>query len=100
MTLAGLAGMGDLIATCMSPHSRNRAVGEALGRGRPLDEILSEMQMVAEGVNTAALALELGARHGVELPICSMIHRVILGELAPADAYFGLRRPGHEAEPD
>jgi glycerol-3-phosphate dehydrogenase (NAD(P)+) len=100
MTLAGLAGMGDLIATCMSPHSRNRAVGEQLGRGRALDDILADMQMVAEGVNTAALALELGERHGVELPICGMIHRVIKGELAPSDAYFGLRRAGHEAEPD
>lgn len=99
-TFSGLAGMGDLIATCMSPLSRNRAVGEQLGRGRRLDEVLAELHMVAEGVNTAALALELGERHGIELPICRMIDRVIRGEIGPSDAYFGLRRAGHEADPD
>ena len=56
-TFAGLAGMGDLIATCMSPQSRNRYVGEQLGRGRPLDEILVEMNMVAEGVKTAEIVV-------------------------------------------
>ena len=52
-TLAGLAGMGDLMATCMSPYSRNRTVGELLGRGKALEEILADMHMVAEGVGTA-----------------------------------------------
>ena len=99
MTFAGLAGMGDLIATCMSPHSRNRAVGEQLGKGRKLDEILAGMHMVAEGVNTAMLVLELAERHGLELPICAVIDRVVRGELAPADAYWGLTPAGHEAEP-
>ncbi|MGH9054368.1 MAG: NAD(P)H-dependent glycerol-3-phosphate dehydrogenase [Acidimicrobiales bacterium] len=98
-TLAGLAGMGDLVATCMSPYSRNRTVGEALGRGRPLAEILSEMQMVAEGVGTARTALALAERHGVDLPICREIHRVVLGEQRPIDAYRGLQRAGHEADP-
>jgi glycerol-3-phosphate dehydrogenase (NAD(P)+) len=98
-TLAGLAGMGDLIATCISPQSRNRSVGEALGRGKTLGEVLAEMHMVAEGVGTARLALELAERWGVELPICSEIHRVVSGEAGPRDAYRGLIEPGHEADP-
>ena len=98
-TFAGLAGMGDLIATCMSPHSRNRAVGEQLGKGRTLDDILDEMHMVAEGVNTANVALELAERHGLDLPICRMIDRVVKGEIEPIDAYWGLTPAGHEAEP-
>ena len=98
-TFAGLAGMGDLIATCMSPFSRNRTVGEQLGRGRPLDEILASMHMVAEGVNTAVLVLELAERYGLELPICRMIDRVVRGEIDPSDAYWGLTPAGHEADP-
>ena len=99
VTFAGLTGMGDLIATCMSPHSRNRAVGEQLGLGRRLEDILAEMHMVAEGVNTAVLVLALADRYELELPICRVIDRVIRGELAPADAYWGLTAPGLEAEP-
>ena len=98
-TLAGLAGLGDLVATCMSPYSRNRTVGEMLGRGKHLDEILAEMHMVAEGVNTARLALDLATRHGVDLPICHEIHEVVTGRQRPVDAYRGLRVPGHESEP-
>jgi glycerol-3-phosphate dehydrogenase (NAD(P)+) len=98
-TMAGLAGMGDLVATCMSPYSRNRSVGELLGRGKPLDEILSEMHMVAEGVGTAHTALSLAKRYGVELPICEEIHNVVLGQQRPVDAYRGLRPAGHEADP-
>ncbi len=90
MTFLGLAGVGDLIATCMSPYSRNRAVGEQLGKGRALDDILSDMRMVAEGVNTAVLVLELAGRHGVEMPICTMIDRIVKGEIGPDDAYYGL----------
>jgi glycerol-3-phosphate dehydrogenase (NAD(P)+) len=98
-TMAGLAGMGDLVATCMSPYSRNRTVGEMLGRGKPLDEILADMHMVAEGVGTAQTALLLAERFGVELPICEEIHRVVTGEQQPADAYRGLQPPGHESDP-
>jgi glycerol-3-phosphate dehydrogenase (NAD(P)+) len=98
-TFAGLAGMGDLIATCVSPHSRNRAVGEQLGTGRKLADILDEMHMVAEGVNTATVALELAERHGLDLPICRMIDRVVKGEMEPVDSYWGLTPAGHEAEP-
>jgi glycerol-3-phosphate dehydrogenase (NAD(P)+) len=99
ITFAGLAGMGDLIATCMSPHSRNRAVGEHLGRGRRLEDILAEMHMVAEGVKTATVALELAERHGLDLPICTMIDRVVKGEIDPSEAYWGLTPAGHEGDP-
>jgi glycerol-3-phosphate dehydrogenase (NAD(P)+) len=98
-TLSGLAGMGDLIATCMSPHSRNRSVGEQLGRGRSLDEILKEMHMVAEGVKTAETVLELAQPFGLTLPICQQINRVVRGEITPAESYSGLIPPGHEADP-
>lgn len=98
-TFAGLTGMGDLIATCISPHSRNRKVGERLGRGESLDDILGSMNMVAEGVKTAVTTHELAERYGLELPVSESIYRVVTGELTPADAYRGLRRPGHESEP-
>jgi glycerol-3-phosphate dehydrogenase (NAD(P)+) len=98
-TFAGLAGMGDLIATCMSPHSRNRRVGEQLGKGRRLDDILDEMHMVAEGVRTATVALELAERHQLDLPICAMIDKVVQGDIEPYHAYWGLTPAGHEADP-
>jgi glycerol-3-phosphate dehydrogenase (NAD(P)+) len=99
-TLAGLAGMGDLMATCISPFSRNRSVGEQLGRGKTLGEILAGMHMVAEGVGTAEVTLELADRYQVELPICREIHRVVTGQERATDAYRGLGvDPGHEADP-
>jgi glycerol-3-phosphate dehydrogenase (NAD(P)+) len=100
-TFAGLAGMGDLIATCMSPQSRNRHVGEQLGRGRTLPEILGEMSMVAEGVKTASLVTELAQQYGVDMPICAAVHAVINGSSDPIGAYSGLLRgrPGHERGP-
>jgi len=98
-TFAGLAGMGDLIATCMSPFSRNRRVGEQLGKGRRLEDILSEMHMVAEGVKTASVALELAEDHHLDLPICRVIDKVVKGEIEPAGAYWGLTPAGHEDDP-
>jgi glycerol-3-phosphate dehydrogenase (NAD(P)+) len=100
-TFAGLTGMGDLVATCMSPQSRNRHVGEELGKGRKLDDILAEMTMVAEGVKTAAVAVELADRQGLAMPICRTIHKVVTGELTAHDAYEGLRHTpaGREADP-
>jgi glycerol-3-phosphate dehydrogenase (NAD(P)+) len=76
-TFAGLAGMGDLIATCVSPQSRNRYVGEQLGKGRTIADITKEMHMVAEGVSTSRVVLELAAKHGVELPIAQEVHGVV-----------------------
>ncbi|WP_263657515.1 NAD(P)H-dependent glycerol-3-phosphate dehydrogenase [Nonomuraea gerenzanensis] len=90
-TFAGLTGLGDLVATCLSPYSRNRHVGEQLGRGRKLDEVLADMIMTAEGVRTTPVAVRLGDRHGLELPICRTIHRVLIGDLTARDAYAGLR---------
>jgi glycerol-3-phosphate dehydrogenase (NAD(P)+) len=97
-TFAGLAGMGDTMVTCISPHSRNRHVGEELGKGRTLDEIMGEMTMVAEGVKAARLVLELADRHGVQMPIASHIHDVIEGKETPIDAFAGLLPPGHELD--
>jgi glycerol-3-phosphate dehydrogenase (NAD(P)+) len=85
LTFAGLAGMGDLIATCSSPQSRNRSVGVELGRGRPLDEIVSEMKMVAEGVKTTAAVLEIARRTGVEMPLAEFVGRVLYEGARPAD---------------
>jgi len=85
MTFAGLAGMGDLIATCQSPQSRNRHVGVELGRGRALDEVVSEMNMVAEGVKTTAAVLELAERHQVEMPLASFVGRVLYEGARPAE---------------
>jgi glycerol-3-phosphate dehydrogenase (NAD(P)+) len=81
--------------------SRNRTVGERLGRGERIEDIVASMSMVAEGVKTAGTAVELGERYGVELPICREIHRVIAGQATAFDAYRGLLRalPGHESEP-
>jgi glycerol-3-phosphate dehydrogenase (NAD(P)+) len=98
-TFAGLAGMGDLIATCVSPQSRNRYVGEQLGLGRELPDILAEMHMVAEGVKAAVAVHELAKRHDVPMPICGEIYRVVAGQMSPGQAYRGLLPSGHEAEP-
>ena len=103
-TFAGLAGMGDLLTTCVSRHSRNRHVGEQLGLGRSLDEIIAEMNSVAEGVRTAITVMELAERHGVEMPVCDEIRRVLHEGARPERAYAGLirrrRRPGHERDAD
>ena len=73
LTFAGLAGMGDLIATCSSRQSRNNSVGLALGRGVPIAEILASMNMVAEGVKSSPSVLELARRYGVEMPITEQV---------------------------
>ena len=76
-TFHGLAGIGDIIVTCMSRHSRNRYVGEQLGKGRKLAEILAEMSMVAEGVNTIKSAMILKERFKLELPMITSLHQVL-----------------------
>ncbi|MGE3276062.1 MAG: NAD(P)H-dependent glycerol-3-phosphate dehydrogenase [Vicinamibacterales bacterium] len=85
-TLAGLAGLGDLILTCTGSLSRNRHVGVELARGRRLEDILASTKMVAEGVRTTHAALDLGARLGVELPIAAQMADVLAGRRAPHDA--------------
>jgi glycerol-3-phosphate dehydrogenase (NAD(P)+) len=76
-TFAGLAGLGDLVLTCTGSHSRNRAVGVELGKGRKLDDVLRDRETVAEGVLTAQSARELAAREGIEMPIVDTVNRVL-----------------------
>jgi glycerol-3-phosphate dehydrogenase (NAD(P)+) len=85
-TLAGLAGLGDLVLTCSGDLSRNRYVGKELGRGRPLAEILGSMRMVAEGVETCGVAVALGAKFGVDMPIIEQMDAVMGGRKSPQDA--------------
>jgi glycerol-3-phosphate dehydrogenase (NAD(P)+) len=89
-TFFGLAGMGDLIATAMSRHSRNRHVGERLGRGETLEQVLGEMVMVAEGVNTARAARDLGRAQGVELPITEQVCALLFEGRSPREALHAL----------
>jgi glycerol-3-phosphate dehydrogenase (NAD(P)+) len=89
LTFAGLAGMGDLVATCISRQSRNRHVGEALGRGQTIDEIVAAMNMVAEGVKSSKAVLDLSVRVGVEMPIAEQVVAVLYegkeaSEIVPA----------------
>ena len=93
-TFAGLAGIGDLVATCTSQKSRNRFVGEELGRGKSIEEITRNMQQVAEGVKTSAVVMELAAKFQVEMPIAAEVHGVLYEGRTASDAYAGLtRRP-------
>lgn len=85
-TFAGLSGLGDLIVTTMSRHSRNRFVGEELGRGRTLGDILDSMKMVAEGVETTRSAHELALRLGVEMPITHQVHAILFERKEPVRA--------------
>ena len=89
-TFAGLSGMGDLIVTCMSKYSRNRHLGEQIGRGKTLEQVLSEMVMVAEGVKTTRSAYELAAQHQVEVPIITEAHKVLFQNKDPKEAVYDL----------
>jgi glycerol-3-phosphate dehydrogenase (NAD(P)+) len=99
-TLSGLSGLGDLTLTCTGDLSRNRRVGIELGRGRTLEEILSQTSMVAEGIRTTHAALSLGARHGLELPIAAQMAAVLDARVSPREAVEALmlRRQRAEAE--
>jgi len=98
MTFSGLAGMGDLVATCTSEKSRNRTVGVALGEGRALDEIVAEMKMVAEGVKSTAAVLALAERVGVEMPIAEQVGAVLYEGRTPAEIVPALML--REAKPE
>jgi glycerol-3-phosphate dehydrogenase (NAD(P)+) len=97
-TFAGLAGVGDLIVTCTSPRSRNRHVGEQLGAGKPIDEIIASMNQVAEGVNAASVVMEFADSYGIAMPIAREVDGVINHGATPEGAYRGLaaEKPGHE----
>ncbi len=89
-TFMGLAGIGDLIVTCMSAHSRNNQVGTLVGQGVPLDEAIKSVGMVVEGVNALPAALALAKKYNVELPIISAVGMILSGKVSPADAVNAL----------
>ncbi len=89
-TFAGLSGMGDMITTCCSRHSRNRYVGEQIGQGRKLKDVLAGMVMVAEGVRTTGSAFALGQREEVEMPITEQVHRILFEDVDPLKATMEL----------
>ncbi|MCK9503938.1 MAG: NAD(P)H-dependent glycerol-3-phosphate dehydrogenase [Porticoccaceae bacterium] len=91
-TFAGLAGIGDLVATCTSEKSRNRHVGFQLGQGKTIREIIDDMHMVAEGVKSAPVVIQLADVHKVDMPIVREVYQVIQGESNAARAYRGLLR--------
>ncbi|HUG02228.1 MAG TPA: NAD(P)H-dependent glycerol-3-phosphate dehydrogenase [Longimicrobiales bacterium] len=90
LTFSGLAGMGDLILTCTGGPSRNRGVGIELGKGRALEDILGDMRMVAEGVETTRAAARLAAREGIEMPIVEEVHAVLFEGRSPTEAVRNL----------
>jgi glycerol-3-phosphate dehydrogenase (NAD(P)+) len=98
LTFAGLAGMGDLIATCMSSKSRNHTVGYGLGKGKKLDEIIAEMNQVAEGVKSTPGILSLADRYKIEMPIAVQVARVLYEGASPAEAVANLM--GRSAKPE
>lgn len=97
-TFAGLAGMGDLIATCMSSESRNHRVGLGLGRGKTIDEIVAEMNMVAEGVKSTKGILALADRYDIEMPIAEQVGRVLYDDASVPEAIATLM--GRSAKPE
>jgi glycerol-3-phosphate dehydrogenase (NAD(P)+) len=97
-TFSGLAGLGDLIATCGSPQSRNRTFGEQLGRGREPQEVLGELVQVVEGVATSWAVLELADRVGVDMPIAEHVVQAVSGEMEPAEVLRSLMSRRRKAE--
>mgnify|MGYP000808584202 CR=1 FL=1 len=81
MTFTGLTGIGDLIVTCASMHSRNRRAGILIGKGYTKDEAMAEVQMVVEGVYSAKAAYKLSQKYGVEMPIVSVVNRLLFEDL-------------------
>ena len=103
MTFAGLAGVGDLIATCQSPLSRNRTIGELLGRGLTLDQAIEQTKTTSEGVKSCQPLLELARAHGVDMPITEQVVQVVHSNKSPTEVLRAfMARPakaesGHEA---
>jgi glycerol-3-phosphate dehydrogenase (NAD(P)+) len=94
LTFSGLAGLGDLVATCSSPQSRNRTVGYRLGQGQTLKQIVADLNMVAEGVKSSQAVVALGRLHGVEMPIVEAVAAVVRDELTVAEAIADLLSRG------
>jgi len=99
-TFAGLTGLGDLMATCSSPLSRNRTVGVELAKGRTVEEIVTSMHMVAEGIKTSSVVVELGKRYDVEVPIACEVDAVVRGTRTAMQSYAGLGRIAPTSEFD
>jgi glycerol-3-phosphate dehydrogenase (NAD(P)+) len=99
-TFAGLTGLGDLMATCLSPLSRNRRVGEELARGRTVEEITSQLGMVAEGTKSAQSVVEIAHQHGVQVPVAEEVAAVVRGERTAGEAYRGLGKVRPTSEID
>ncbi|MBU6315601.1 MAG: NAD(P)H-dependent glycerol-3-phosphate dehydrogenase [Acidobacteria bacterium] len=97
-TFAGLAGMGDLIATCSSKQSRNNTVGFELGRGRTITDVVASMNMVAEGVKSSPSVLDLARRHGVEMPITEQVVAVCHQGKSAAEALTALMQRSRKSE--
>jgi len=97
-TFSGLSGMGDLIVTCMSKHSRNRYVGEQIGMGKKLPDVLKSMKMVAEGVETCKSVHELAAKHQIEVPIATAVYNILFNERDPIKVTYELMSRGMKAE--
>lgn len=98
LTFAGLSGMGDLVVTCMSMHSRNRRAGMEIGRGRKVEEVLASTPMVVEGVPTARAAVALGRRVGVDMPVAEKLHEILFSGLDPMQAVTDLMTRDPQAE--
>lgn len=98
LTFAGLAGVGDLIVTCTSMHSRNRRCGIEIGRGKSLEEAVESVQMVVEGVRTTKVAYQLAKQQGVEMPITDQTYKVLFENLSPREAVLNLMGRGKKLE--
>lgn len=97
-TFSGLSGLGDLVVTCFSKHSRNNRLGFAIGQGKPLSEILAETKQVAEGVGTADSAVQLSRKYGVEMPIAEQVYSVLFEGKSPIFAMQELMSRESKAE--
>ena len=97
-TFEGLTGIGDLIVTCASMHSRNRRAGILIGRGRTADEAMAEVKQVVEGVYSAKAAMHLSAKYGVDMPIVQEVNRVLFENKKPADALVDLMTRDRKSE--
>lgn len=97
-TFAGLAGIGDLITTCISPHGRNRAVGERLGKGETLEQIMASMEAEAEGVNATGAVYHLAQLKGIEMPITEQVYAVLFEGKSPVSATHDLMERPHREE--
>ena len=89
-SLYGLSGLGDLIATCYSKHSRNRKLGYLIGKGKTLDESKKEIGMVSEGVNTCKILYDISIKHKLDMPICTEVYNILFSNTNPRESIYNL----------